>query len=366
MTNNFEKLIIGSAHEGSEGMFEAQEWAHEEQAPDLAEARSERGIFSNAQQRFEQTIADHGYTQLRTLENGMTYPTVDQWIDHRLRHHRGTKFFPSFIQRENGGVAFCKVQLSENPEALAGLEQEAKRLGEIPKDVRVPKLIEYIPPQEGRAACLITESISIQEATVTPAGQWDVGHAQDAVRQIKILEETPLQEKQEVQDIAGNVRTLMTRAGTSIQAQLVPEIQHVLNAYEKTGVACTVHGDATLKNILTGGSPDGRKVYLVDWEFRGAGFVGQDAAKMWTGLRENPVVARAFAEGYVKNADGSINEKRRLGLLFGVIAENAAHLAWKHEHQSEGIHAHGEAEFQRQVLKNNEAIQEALLLVRQL
>lgn len=104
----------------------------------------------------------------------------------------------------------------------------------------------------------------------------------------------------------------------------------------------------------------------MDWEFRGAGFLGQDAAKMWTGLRENPVVAQAFVEQYTKNEDGSINEKRKQGLLFGVIAENAAHLAWKHEHQSEMIRKVGEAEFQEQVLKNNNAIKEALFLVRQL
>lgn len=201
MKEEFEKLIIGSAHEGAEGMFQEEEEegigeVTREEQEKIEKARQERGIFVDARERYENTLEGMDFKQVTNLENGMQYPTLDQWVEHhRISYDRGTEFFPSFVKDSEGRVFFCKVQLSENPEQVDSLEREAERLENLPEGVNVPKFEKYIPPEQGRAALLITEAISVRNGTVAPPELWSSEHAEEAARQIKLLEN---QENREV------------------------------------------------------------------------------------------------------------------------------------------------------------------------
>jgi aminoglycoside phosphotransferase len=331
MSNRFERLIIGSAHEGAEGMFEAQAEETSFDPVELEINRQERGILPDAQERFERTLAERGLEQVQELPNGMQYPTLDKWVEHRINYERGTKFFPSFIKNKDGETFFCKAQLTSNPDSLKGLEREAERLQNLPSGVRAPKLIEYLPPQENHSALLITEAISMREATVTPAEYWSADHARDAVQQIKSMEDTAVEKSDDAIDFVGNTREFMRRAGETVGPEVKIKLNEIIAAYESHARPAFVHGDATLKNILMSTQENDDCTYFVDWEFEGNGFLGQDAAKLWTGLRKNPEASQAFLESYVRNTDGSINEERKKAITFGVAAENLVHLAWRNE-----------------------------------
>lgn len=329
MSDDFERLVIGSSHEGAEGMFNPKEIEKEIDTAELERIKQERGILPNAQERLEQTLAERGLEQVRELENGIQYPTLDQWVKHRIEYKRGTKFFPSFVKDKEGTVFFCKAQLTDNPTALQGLEREAERLNDIPEGVSAPRLVEYIPAQDNRSALLITEAISMGEATVAHPDLWSAEHAQDAARQIKIMEEKKIEPQEKNPDFTASVRNLLDKAGATISPDLRRKIEHALSAYEPYAAARFVHGDSTTKNILPGVQDS--SVRFVDWEFEGHGFLGQDAAKLWSELQRNQEVGEAFLDSYLRNTDGSIDQARKSALAFGVAAESLVHLAWRNE-----------------------------------
>lgn len=202
MSNNFERLVIGSAHEGAEGMFDAEETANELKSSELQAARQERGIFPDAQERYEQTLAEYNLEPIRDLENGIQYPTLDEWVGHRITYNRGTKFYPSFVRNAEGQVYFCKSQLGDNPDAIRGLRTEAEKLKDVPEEIHSPKLIEYIPPTDTGVSLLVTEAISVKEATVIPPKNWQDGYVPDIVRQMKIMEDQDVTEGEKKQTLS--------------------------------------------------------------------------------------------------------------------------------------------------------------------
>lgn len=277
MSNNFEKLIIGSAHEGAEGMFEQ---SNSEEALDdetLQMKRLERGIFPDAQVRLESTLTELGYEQVRELSEDITYPSVDQWVEHRIRHNRGTKFFPTFVKNQEGKFFFCKAQINDRPDALAGLTHEAEILSALPPEVSAPKLIQYVEPSSEKSALIITEAISINEATVAPSEHWNEGHIVSAIDQIKALENTQ-PSSESARDYTEPVLDLLQRS--KLPSELSDRIRLIVEQYQPHAKSVFVHGDAAIKNILASTPDQEAKVHFVDWELAGEGFLGQDAAKL--------------------------------------------------------------------------------------
>jgi aminoglycoside phosphotransferase len=299
---------------------------------ELVKARTERGIFPDAQQRLEATFEKAGLSQNLELDNNVTYPTLDRWVEHRISNKRGTKFYPTFARNSAGELMFCKAQLSDNPTALHGLEYEAKRLNNIPAGVNTPRFIDYFAPTEDESAMLIVEAVPWSAGSVARAEDWNSTHAENAAQQIKILEESDLNtpETQEQTDYAEKATTLLLGAGNTIDAQLKEKIEKLLQRSKTEITPATVHGDACLKNIVIG-KDNLSPVMFVDWELGERGFLGQDAAKLWSDLGKNPEVANAFLVSYLHNTDGTINETRRAALSFGVVVENLVHLKWRNE-----------------------------------
>lgn len=329
MGNNFEKLIIGSAHEGAEGMFQLPGDDETLDSETLQMKRLERGIFPDAQARFEATIAKLGYEQVRELSEDITYPTVDEWVEHRLRYARGTRFFPSFIKNQEGEIFFCKAQISSNPDAVSGLTHEAETISTLEKEINAPQIINYVEPTEEQSAILITEAIPADKASVAPPEAWNEGHVISAVDQIKFLENRQLPDVSSV-DYTEPVADLLNRA--KLPEDLAEQVRLVINQYRPFAKPVFVHGDAAMKNILVSTPADEPKAYFVDWELAGQGFMGQDAAKLWSGFTKgNPELQTTLVNRYVATPEGKVDRQRQLALVFGVIAENLTHITWRQE-----------------------------------
>lgn len=329
MSNNFEKLIIGSAHEGAEGMFEQPDNDTALDNETLQMKRLERGIFPDAQARFESTLAELGYEQVRKLSEDIVYPSVDQWIEHRVRNNRGTRFFPAFVKNQAGEFLFCKAQISDRPDAVTGLAHEAEILSALPPEISAPHLIKHVEPSPEKSALIITEAMPMTEATVAPAEYWDENHIISAIDQIKILENHQLSSESE-QDYIGPVLDLLQRS--NVPENLAGSIRSAIEQYRPLAKSVFVHGDAAMKNILVSTPGHESKVHFVDWELAGQGFLGQDAAKLWSGLAKgNPELQTKLINRYTTTSEGQADRQRQLALAFGVIAENLIHIVWRQE-----------------------------------
>jgi hypothetical protein len=328
--SSFEKLIIGSAHEGPPELF--GDGDQQQSTEELLGKRKERGILDNIAQSLESTLRRNGYEQVREIQTGVQYPTVDQWINHRINSGGGTRFFPCFIKDREGRNFFAKVQITDDPSADERLKREFNGLEHVPAGVRAPKAEKYVPSDEHTPALLVTEMIPFSEASVRRPDEWKKEHAVNMATQIKILES---QKQGDIQmDTLGKEANfteegvqLIARAGETIDPTLLVKVQDIIVQYKSINRTVLVHGDLAVKNVLIG--KDGNTV-LVDWELSSPqGFLGQDAAKLWSSLTGEP--KRALAESYVLSENGVADEERMLALQFGVVIENLVHLAWRNE-----------------------------------
>lgn len=327
-----ESFFIGSTHEGAEGMF--QDIPESERLdPDAIErAKEEARVFPDAQERFEGILGEKGWT---LVQDPVEYPTLDEWVEFRITHDRWTKFYPCFVEDEEGETQFVKVQLSDKPEHLEELRHEAIFLADekSPTDEEIA-LIEYQPPHEGSLAFICTKAIPLSEGRVVRAGEFSQAHAQDAVEKIKQLEETPIEslapETQELPSFqpGRSPQEIAIDLAEKVEGQMKEETrQQVLQLAQQAELKdALVHGDACLKNIVC--KQDGRTVF-VDWATCARGFQGQDAAKLLSNVwGRNEETRDALIESYTRDPNGEIDQERARGILFGMVAENLVHLAW--------------------------------------
>lgn len=330
--SGFENIIIGSAHEGSSELFAAED--QQMSSEELAVKRKEKGILENVSQSFESTLEYAGYEQVREIGGGIQYPTIDQWINHRISFDRGTKFFPCFLKNKEGKIFFAKVKISNDPSADDRLKREFDILKHLPAGVRVPKPEVYLPGDDRNLSLLIIEMIPFSEAGVRDSSEWKKEHALNVASQIKILESQKQEETdvdnndtEEPVDFAGECEQLLVRAGETLDPLLAAKVKDVILRYKSINRTVLVHGDLATKNVLIGKD---EKAILVDWELSSThGFLGQDAAKIWSSLSGEP--RKALAESYALAESGKADEERKIALQFGVITENLVHLAWRNE-----------------------------------
>jgi len=107
-------------------------------------------------------------------------------------------------------------------------------------------------------------------------------------------------------------------------------------------------------------------VRFVDWEFEGAGFLGQDAAKLWSELRKNPEIGQAFLESYLRNEDGLVDEAKKNALVFGVAAESLVHFVWRNENVIAIGKQAEHPQLEQQIQELNQRIVDAIQSVEQI
>ena len=117
---------------------------------ELRELRSKEEFFPDAQERFENTLEEHGYELVRELENGYQYPTLDEWVALKIERGEGwARAYPTFIRgKETGEMYFAKVRIKPKERQIGrGFAGEADVLDNM-KGLPAPRLIEYIPEDE--------------------------------------------------------------------------------------------------------------------------------------------------------------------------------------------------------------------------
>ncbi len=330
-----DKFFIGSTHEGAEGMFQKPEGKKTE--VDLHQQWKERGIFENVEARFEKLLSDHSWEQVREIAPGLTYPTIKEWINHRIEFSRGTKFFPCFIKDQTGSISFLKVQIKAEEESLNGLVFEGKILEEQSIQTLegdVPKFLGTSTPEDA-LAFVQTEAVPFNEGRVAPEKEWLPEHALNMAKIIRKLEDIKLsgfservtQDQRFTREVKATerIRDLLSRGKAYISDDVRAQVTALLEQGELPEVF--VHGDVTGKNIII---KRGGKTMLVDWELAGKGFLAQDAGKFISGFDRDSERRKIFLEYYL-NTNGRRDTERARALCLGIIAENLVHLVWRVE-----------------------------------
>lgn len=305
---------------------------------DMESARAEKGILPDAQSKLERLLENKGWKQIRELEGGGKLPTLDEWVDHRITNRRGTKFFPCFVADEQGKIFFLKTQVSKDSNTLKSLAKEATILkGFNEMGYPSPKFCEYEEGDDETLAFIRLEAITPDQGRVATAGEWQEEHARSAIEQIRKMEEANLSllpgKLMEMEAFQVRVRITETMVDLAKRAgeYLPDEIRDRLDKLKEMGEeirTVLVHGDMTLKNIVIDNKGG---VLPVDFELAKTGFLGQDAGKLLSGLKENQAVFMVALESYVDDGGGGVDQNRLRALIIGMATENLVHLVWRVE-----------------------------------
>lgn len=347
--------IIGSAHETASEMFDAHERADEDVRM-LASKREERGIFEDVEGRFERALEREGYEQVLELPNGVRYPTITEWIAHRIERARGTRYYPCFV-RKGDTVFFCKAQIRKGDDSARGMRQEFDAMTSLPQGIRAPKPVAFVEGDEDSVSLFISEAIPMSEASIMPAAKWTIDHARDVARQIGLVESVRLPEGEEagVDREVAEASTLLAEAGELVDADLAVGAESIIAAFKAVGRRVNVHGDLATKNVLVGDAG----AYLVDWEMSGPSFQGRDIAKLWSGLSENPDAQLELLSSYTAG-----DEARTLGVAFGIIYENLVHLAWRNRDIVQKGRRDSYPDLDREVRGFNDRIRSIIMMMK--
>ncbi|MFC1721440.1 aminoglycoside phosphotransferase family protein [Patescibacteria group bacterium] len=327
MRDNF---MMGSPYEGMEGMFQDIPES-EKMDVDVEAVREEKGIYPDAQERFDNELQERGWEQVHDIAEGIEYPSLDDWVEFRLEHRRGAKFFPCFVKDGEGEVSFIKFQISDNQEHLRSLEQEAAVLAEIRDklpDVNCPKFHEFQAQEEGGLAFLKLDAIDPSEGRVALVDEWTGEQAADLARQLHLLENfdldslsdrvktLPAFEREET--VNDGLRHYADEAEGYLDDKTLQAVRDIASRLQSKEVM--VHGDACLKNLIANAD---QTATIVDWELAAKDFIGRDAGKFMTKIErsKNPEVKDAFMEAYV-NPDGQFDAERSEGMYVGMLMEN--------------------------------------------
>lgn len=327
---------VGSEIDAS--FFGSPDYVPVERDINMASARAERGILPDAQERLERLLENKGWKQITEVEGDGELPLLDEWVDHRITNRRGTKFFPCFVTDEQGQISFLKTQVSNDSNSLKSLAREAiilKKFNEM--GYPSPKFYDYEDGNNDTLAFIRLEAMTPDQGRTAAAVDWREEHARSAIEQIRNMEKADLRllpkELMEIGAFQTSVRVTETMMDLANRAGefLTDDIRNELSRLKKMGEeirTVLVHGDMTLKNIVIDNKGG---VLPVDFELAKIGFLGQDAGKLLSGLRENPEVFKVALESYLDDGNGSIDQDRLRALTIGMATENLVHIVWRVE-----------------------------------
>ncbi len=357
---------MGSNYEGASEMFKTGD-GEKESKIDIVLEREKRDIFSDAQTRFEKVLEERDMEQVRDFPGG-EYPSLDEWVEFRVEHGRGTNFFPCFVRgKESGDISFMKVQISRSSKKVEALQYEYDIMTKARPGIGEPRALEFYQPEPGKEnelAFLRMEAIPFEEGRVGLPEEWTVDHARDASSKIKSLENMDVSEEvktlsrfdkfpEGVEVVIG--RNLAKCEDNLRQAGI--DVEKVRNIVSAEIRKVFVHGDFNLKNSII--CKDGT-IKEVDWELAGQGFLGQDAGKLFTELRTNKEAQQVFLQAYCYDESGELDEERKRSLFAGIIAENLTHLAYRVERLGDPQKVKYHEIFRKELPKYYQAIVQAI------
>ena len=289
-------------------------------------ARAEREVFSDAQERFNATLEQQGLEFVDELENGYRYPSVDAWIESQLDNGRYTRYYPAFVRNsESRELFFVKARIQSNSRIeFGGLANEGNVLQYLPKEAPIAHFVNYIPEDEKGTTLemLVLKAVKVSEGSVFPAKEWTSAQGEHVAKEIKKLEKIEMSTLPELsQEPAISLRAILELAQATLSPDFRAQVDTIIQAYEPQMSPVLIHGDTWIKNIIVSRNPDQAKTVFVDWERGGAGYRGQDIARLWWNLWENPDIREVIAKSYLNETDEISRGKRADALKFGVMFE---------------------------------------------
>jgi hypothetical protein len=292
----------------------------------ISKTRETRGIYPDAQQRFDRLIAEKKWTRVDRIDSERRFPTLDQWVSYRIANGRGTKFYPCFIQDEDGNVNFLKVQITDMYNSAANISNEIKTIKLVQNlGFDTPQLIDSGEPSSDQVGFVVTKAVLFSEGMVVKPENWTEEHAQNVAEYIHKIETTRPEDfdLSGSIDLGGKISDLRNKSREVLPDELFQALSDFTDIPEVPSVFS--HGDAAWKNFII--HKNGR-VQAIDWELCGAGPIGHDAGKLLSNISVNQVAADAFLERYLV-IDGKVDLTLLNGLCAGIIAENLIHIEWR-------------------------------------
>lgn len=337
---DYEKFILGSSFNGSEGMFEIPDKT-EKDSKDLIEtagkveeglSREQFKVYADVEPRYDATLYKMGY---KTADLGdIKYPKLNDWADFRLKNNRWIKFYPSFVEDQEGNVRFAKTQIRKEKCDVSSLWNEAIILSsDLPAKNHV-KLINFCHSDTKRLTSIVTDAILPSEGRTADGKEWLPVHAENAARRIKELEDYDLDEMQEgvkaMPQFSRRIQAAdrlseMAWIGTEFIDNDTVKLMHSSVDYENNPRPTFVHGDLCAKNVIL--KRDGTATF-VDWETAATGFLGQDAGKLLSELSVNKRATDAFLGEYL-GAGPDFDVDRYEALKLSVVTENLVHINYR-------------------------------------
>jgi|GEM_PF-6720045 hypothetical protein len=337
---DYEKYIIGSSFNGSEGMFElSKDDADKNDDLNETDNKAEQGlsreqfkIYADVEPRYDATLYKMGY---KTADlDGIKYPKLNEWANYRLRNNRWIKFYPSFVEDQEGNVRFAKTQIRKEKCDINSLWNEAVILSsDLPAKNHV-KLINFCHSDTQRLTSIVTDAIPPSEGRTADGKEWLPVHAENAARRIKELENYDLEEMQEGIKVmpqfsrrikAADRLSEMAWVGTEFIDNETVKLMSDSVDYENNPRPTFVHGDLCAKNVIL--KRDGTATF-VDWETASTGFLGQDAGKLLSELSVNKRATDAFLGEYLGSGPDFDNERYE-ALKLSVVTENLVHINYR-------------------------------------
>ncbi|MFZ2125674.1 MAG: phosphotransferase [Candidatus Saccharimonadales bacterium] len=338
---DYDKYIIGSSFDGGEGMFDISDnqAENESEEPENAIGKTEQGlsrepfkIYADIETRYDATLYKMGY---KTADLGdIKYPELNEWVDFRLKNNRWVKFYPSFVEDQEGNVRFAKTQIRKEKSDVNSLWTEAVILSsELPARDHV-KLINFCHGDTKRLTSIVTEAIPLSDGRTANGKEWLPIHAESAARRIKVLEDYDLDNMQEgIKAMPQFERRInatdrlkgMMKIGLEFIDEGTTELINSNIDLSESLKPAFVHGDLGTKNIIL--KRDGSATFI-DWETAATGFIGQDAGKLLSELSDNKTATDAFLKEYLGSGD-SFDVNRFEAMKISVLTENLAHINWR-------------------------------------
>jgi len=314
------EIYIGDSKFSSEKLAEPVE----EEKLKIEASKERWGVLDDASERFAKTLETNNYKFVAELPNGMKYPTVEDWVRSRGLDSKHIRFYPAFIENtETKALLFCKAKIASKLDYNAGLKTEADILSLLPSDITTPKLIKYFPEnkESGQLELLVLEAVKWSEAQVVPVGEWKPEYIEDVRLQIEHVGKIPLTSMPSVsQTPQKNIQRLFDQAGEQMTEAFESRARIILQNPEMDFAPVFVHSDMWIKNILISTDISKPKTMLVDWALAGAGYKGEDLARLWWDLWRNENLRPLYRE--IKDKETIFRKSiLKLGLLYVALRD---------------------------------------------
>lgn len=291
-------------------------------------ARNE--FLPDAERRFNETLERLGLEPVTELPNGYQYLSMMELLWLRYTQNEFFRLYPTFVRdKATGDIHFCKAKIRKNI-WFGGPQAEHDILRAVPENIPAPRALHYVPEGPDTLETVVTTAKKLSECSLGRAEVFTPDHVRQVVGHFKQLETIPIAERPNLsQEPAESIEHIFSRRlfTDSHQDVLPPEFRSIatqtLEGYQPYSEPVLIHGDGTVGNVVL--FQDGA-AELIDWERGGAGYRGQDSAKLLWQLWEkgNLASAEAVVATYLEGesfGEGPLSCQLRFGIVFEALRQ---------------------------------------------